>query len=525
MKYESSVLLTTKIPGITTRIMDDVIPNITSTKPPDVTISPANTTDTSVQTTEYDVKGYRQPHLQEAQVMHDLMQNYNPFVRPSALYSDTVDVVLTLSLAQILDMDEVNQLLTTSVWMTQKWKDASLVWDPADYEGVDEVRIPTSMIWIPDIVLFNNAADSFEGGVMKTNAIIRNDGSVVWNAPAIFKSACKLDPLYFPFDIQNCTLRFGSWTYDGNQLNLTTEGDQADMDQYSSGGEWELLSMPVRGHVAYYACCDAPFPDVRFHIILQRMSLFYMFNLVTPCLIISSLVLMGFYLPADAGEKITLCITLLLALTVFLLLVAETMPPTSEVVPLIGQYFASTIVLVGFSTTLTVVILAIHHRGDSTKVPSWLRWLMLEKLGPMLCIRSPLIGHSTDEKESREVNGGNSVAHAQGGVVNPVYEGDDPEGKFELSAAVDDGTIVLGEKFSIPEKHENTLIERYIEQIAKNIEFVADRERDKGAGDEIAIEWKEVAKIFDRFLMLVFTLLTTLLTLIFFLMAANHKSI
>ena len=46
---------------------------------------------------------------------------------------------------------------------------------------------------------------------------------------------------------------------------------------------------------------------------------------------------LGFYMPADAGEKVTLGITILLALTVFLLLVAETMPPQSEVVPLIGR--------------------------------------------------------------------------------------------------------------------------------------------------------------------------------------------
>ena len=45
-----------------------------------------------------------------------------------------------------------------------------------------------------------------------------------------------------------------------------------------------------------------------------------------------------FYLPPDSGEKVSLGVTVLLALTVFLLIVAETMPPQSETIPLIGEY-------------------------------------------------------------------------------------------------------------------------------------------------------------------------------------------
>lgn len=53
-------------------------------------------------------------------------------------------------------------------------------------------------------------------------------------------------------------------------------------------------------------------------------------------MMISFLAPLGFYLPADSGEKVSLGVTVLLALTVFQLLVAESMPP-SESVPLIGQ--------------------------------------------------------------------------------------------------------------------------------------------------------------------------------------------
>ena len=54
---------------------------------------------------------------------------------------------------------------------------------------------------------------------------------------------------------------------------------------------------------------------------------------------ILALTLLSFFLPPDSGERITLVITNLLAMTVFMLIVAEIMPATSEVVPLISIYY------------------------------------------------------------------------------------------------------------------------------------------------------------------------------------------
>ena len=31
----------------------------------------------------------------------------------------------------------------------------------------------------------------------------------------IFKSSCQIDITWFPFDDQDCLLKFGSWTYNG----------------------------------------------------------------------------------------------------------------------------------------------------------------------------------------------------------------------------------------------------------------------------------------------------------------------
>lgn len=37
----------------------------------------------------------------------------------------------------------------------QTWQDAFLKWNPKNFDGVEQVRIPIDEIWTPDIVLYN----------------------------------------------------------------------------------------------------------------------------------------------------------------------------------------------------------------------------------------------------------------------------------------------------------------------------------------------------------------------------------
>ena len=46
---------------------------------------------------------------------------------------------------------------------------------------------------------------------------------------------------------------------------------------------------------------------------------FLVFNLILPCVLITGIALMSFYMPSDSGEKVTLGITTLLSMTVFLM--------------------------------------------------------------------------------------------------------------------------------------------------------------------------------------------------------------
>lgn len=55
----------------------------------------------------------------------------------------------------------------------------------------------------------------------------------------IFISTCNVDVRWFPFDIQRCELKFGSWTFDGWLLDIQMK--EADVSGYMPNGEWDLL--------------------------------------------------------------------------------------------------------------------------------------------------------------------------------------------------------------------------------------------------------------------------------------------
>lgn len=53
-----------------------------------------------------------------------------------------------------------------------------------------------------------------------TKATVYHNGLVVWQPPAVYKSSCAIDVEFFPYDVQTCVLKLGSWTYDGFKVRV-----------------------------------------------------------------------------------------------------------------------------------------------------------------------------------------------------------------------------------------------------------------------------------------------------------------
>ncbi|KTG37160.1 hypothetical protein cypCar_00005150, partial [Cyprinus carpio] len=310
----------------------------------------------------------------EERLLQSLFSNYNKLSRPVANISDVVLVHFGLSIAQLIDVE---------------WNDYKLRWNPEEYENVTSIRIPSEIIWRPDIVLYNNADGDFAVTHL-TKAQVFYDGWIKWKPPAIYKSSCSIDVTFFPFDQQNCKMKFGSWTYDRAKIDLVSMASDVDQMDYWESGEWVIINAVGTYNIKKYECCTEIYPDITYSFIIRRLPLFYTINLIIPCLLISCLTVLVFYLPSECAEKITLCISVLLSLTVFLLLITEIIPSTSLVIPLIGEYLLFTMIFVTLSIIITVFVLNVHHRSSRThSMPHWVRQFFLHMVPRYLFMKRP----------------------------------------------------------------------------------------------------------------------------------------
>nr|CAD7458212.1 unnamed protein product [Timema tahoe] len=206
----------------------------------------------------------------------------------------------------------------------------------------------------------------------------------------MFQSSCTIDVTYFPFDQQTCIMKFGSWTFNGDQVSLALYNNKnfVDLSDYWKSGTWDIIEVP-----AYLNIYEGNHPtetDITFYIIIRRKTLFYTVNLILPTVLISFLCVLVFYLPAEAGEKVTLGISILLSLVVFLLLVSKILPPTSLVLPLIAKYLLFTFIMNTVSILVTVIIINWNFRGPRThRMPPWIRVVFLYYLPMFLLMRRP----------------------------------------------------------------------------------------------------------------------------------------
>ncbi|XP_023344309.1 acetylcholine receptor subunit alpha-type acr-16 [Eurytemora carolleeae] len=302
--------------------------------------------------------------MHERRLLNDLFLNYNKLERPVNNESEPVQLSVSISLQQIVDLDEKNQIMTSNIWLNLDWHDHALMWNFSEYGGVKDIRVPPKNMWRPDLLLYNSANEAFDA-TFPTNIVVKYDGSVSQIPPGIFKSTCTIDITWFPFDDQSCDLKFGTWTYDGFYINLTSLDEGVDSSGFQDNGEWQLLSASAQRNVVVYECCPAPYIDITATITLRRRTLYYFSNLIGPCVLIASMAVLGFNFPPDSGEKVTLEITVLMSLTFFMNMVSELQPPSSET-PLIGTYFSCIMIMVASSVVCTIMILNYHHRLAST---------------------------------------------------------------------------------------------------------------------------------------------------------------
>ena len=266
---------------------------------------------------------------------HLLNESYQKIVVPISNRPDGTLVEIGLRIFKVQHVDTSSGSLRLKVWLRLRWTDLRLAWDPADFGNVTQTHMRAAAItndqdtdiWLPDVQPYN-AGEAISSTLEPSIALVSSDGSVYWSRPGTLDVLCKYRGLNsFPFhNWLGCPIDFGGWmisgTYQGIELldggsELYDSEAGSEESAGSSYSEWSVGNMTAKVEPRIYPCCpNEPWPVVSYHITLSRASgtrWFYIMHLIVPSIIFATLALLACFLSPDSGERIGLCVTLLLA--------------------------------------------------------------------------------------------------------------------------------------------------------------------------------------------------------------------
>lgn len=332
---------------------------------------------------------------------------------------------------------------------------------------------------------------------LDTKIIVQHDGNCTWLAPIILKSECKINVEFFPFDEQSCTLTFGSWTYNMQRIDVVPVDRQADLSNYIENGEWEIIKVSAERLAEKFPCCPVPYSYVIYTLRIRRRTMYYVSNLIIPCGVIAALAFLSFYLPADSGERISLVITVLLAMTVYMLMVSNTMPPTSEVIPLIGKYYLAVMIEIALCLVATCITIKWHH--NATPIPRWMHAIFVKFLGRILCVGGAKVAKSFLDVSSSKVS---------------YNLNDNPRALTQISGCEmvnhsDPSSVQLREIMNNPSSP--------MESIHKDITVISSKVEMEQTEEGIRRDWQIAGEVLDRLFFIIFLTTFALVSIVIFI--------
>ncbi|KAK6169464.1 hypothetical protein SNE40_020514 [Patella caerulea] len=400
----------------------------------------------------------------------------------------SVNVRLGLSMIRIIEMDEFKEQLDVSAILYEEWKDERLAWDPSRYGNIKSLRLPASLVWKPDVVLYNGMGD--DRTFNDQQVVIYYNGDIMWIPAMRLQATCRGNLLRFPFDKQTCKFRFGSWTYHGNELNLTYSGGDAlaafDFSQFVvSGNDWKLSDYEAEILVVNYACCPEPYQTMVFTMALERKPLYYIHVYVLPAVILSLLIPFQLFLPPESRERLTLGSILIISNIIMIFKLQEIVPMQHVTFPLLGVFYSLNLIWSFLSLLATICVLNVHNRGPrQDRVPDIIRWVFLRSLKRIVCL-----GNDNYYPLS------SADCVSMKGLENPM-----------LSSSTD------GQKTK--ETNNGSKLEADVEDLNRQLHILTARARSNEVKEEMIGEWRQVSLVLDRVLFFFFMLTILIYTVV-----------
>ncbi|XP_029473193.1 5-hydroxytryptamine receptor 3E-like [Rhinatrema bivittatum] len=315
-----------------------------------------------------------------------------PF-RPVLNYNRPTTANISFTIYAVLGVNEKTQILTTFLWLRLYWDHELLTWNPAQCGGIKKISLPVEDLWTPDIIVYEFIDE--DKSQRTPYVYVNHTGRIRYDRMMRVVSSCNLGIFNFPFDVQNCSLTFGSYMHTVKDIRvglaLPIEQISENSKQYlETSGEWELVKIEGVPDILKFGVDE--WDIITFRVIIKRRPLLYVVNLLIPSAFLMVIDILSFYLPPHGTDRASFKMTLLLGYTVFLLIMNDLLPSTTNGTPLIGIYFSVCLALLVISLLQTVIITHVLHRGavHGTRIPAWVKTLVVDLVARMVCYKAPL---------------------------------------------------------------------------------------------------------------------------------------
>ncbi|XP_036407187.1 gamma-aminobutyric acid receptor subunit beta-1-like [Megalops cyprinoides] len=254
-----------------------------------------------------------------------LLKGYDIRLRPD-FGGAPVDVGMSIDIASIDMVSEVNMDYTITMYFQQSWRDKRLSYTGIPLNLTLDNRV-ADQLWVPD-TYFINDKKSFVHGVTVKNRMIRlhPDGTVLYGLRITTTAACMMDLRRYPLDEQNCTLEIESYGYTTDDIEFywqagsaVTGVDNIELPQFS------IIDYKTLSKKAVFT--TGSYPRLSLSFKLKRNIGYFILQTYMPSTLITILSWVSFWINYDASAaRVALGITTVLTMTTISTHLRETLP-------------------------------------------------------------------------------------------------------------------------------------------------------------------------------------------------------
>ena len=231
----------------------------------------------------------------EKRLRETLFADYNKLVRPVENYNEVIEVNMGIGVQNLEAFNQKEETIDINLWVRMTWNDDYLNWN-SSVSNLTFLSVDKDYIWVPDIELLN-AASLPDVYTLNGGMNLYSNGDIMWSNPAIFKFSCGLELKYFPFDNQECKMKFSSWIYNNKLLRLKPYNEvskQIDILDSFSHSEWDITNVTVVTYDESRPCCpNETFSANEYTIYLKRYPHYYNISMgMTISLVIVNFIIM-----------------------------------------------------------------------------------------------------------------------------------------------------------------------------------------------------------------------------------------